>query len=144
VSPARAPRTTSTAGTIAYALLAGVIAGWASIYAVPALVRWGVPEHAALRFPFLGFVFGVGLGRAMRSSPGVKDKVWSLLAPLVLGGLGYLAGVAVGGVMIFFGASDDAADYAPPICMALGGLLGLLGVIAVLGDLVLWFRKRSP
>jgi hypothetical protein len=111
---------------LAVSVGSGFVLGWGSIYLIGLATRLGLLEHAANRIPFVGFAVGICVGFGILQSDGFKEAVRSVVAPLILGAVFWLFGVALGGALILFGVPDGIVDYVPWVGFGLGVALGLL------------------
>jgi hypothetical protein len=104
----------------------GFLLGWASIYLIGLATRLGLPEHAANRIPFVGFAVGVCVGFGIHQSDGFKQAMGNVVAPLVLGAVFWVLGLALGAALMLLGVPDGIVDALPSVGFGLGVALGLL------------------
>ncbi len=112
----------------------GVLVGWATIFAIPTLVRMGVAPRLASRAPWAGFALGAAWGVSLAFSRGARDALLYTCAPLVLGGVLWFVGVLAGGLLVGMGLGPQLADYVPLAGFAVGVGLGCAPAVAWMVD----------
>jgi hypothetical protein len=125
--PAREP-TLSRSATIVLALVLGLFLAWAAVWLIPWVEHLGARHKAAMKLPFIGFGVGVCVAFGVRRSSDARGFLTLFFAPLICGVIGWLFfGLPAGALLMFLGASEDAADLTPIIGFVLGVGLGLWG-----------------
>jgi hypothetical protein len=124
------PRAPSAAKTVGAMLLLGVVFGWASIFGIPGLIRFGVSPERANQLPYFAFAVGAAWGFAACVSKGMKELLLSLFALPLTGAVFWFFGLMLGGVLLAFGASEEAADRTALIAFCVGALLGGVATFA--------------
>ena len=108
-------------------LLLGVVVWWCSIWAIPPLVRQGVPEATASQLPFFAFGLGAVVGLAMRYVTEVRRLVAAIAGAITLGAVLWFFGLFVAGVLLSAGAPGWVGLWIPRVCFWGGLTLGALG-----------------
>jgi hypothetical protein len=121
-------------------LVVGVGALWAAIFLIPTAQRLGLSARAANRIPLFGFAGGAAIAVGIHRARGVKEVVGYIIVPFVLGAVGWFLGLAVGAVLMVFGASEAFVDPFPTVGFGLGVAVGIVPLFA--GGLDLYDRLR--
>lgn len=110
----------------------GLISAFVFAHAYNLAIRIGLSPSTARRLPNYAFVVGAVSGIFRRGRAGFQEL-------LRVGGVwvfGWVFGIAVGGVLIFFGASDAVADWFPPIFLGIAVVLTAFRVHERLRDML--------
>jgi hypothetical protein len=113
--------------TLGLMLLLGVVVWWCSIWAIPPLVRRGIPEATATQLPFFAFGLGAVVGFAMRYVTKVRRLVAAIAGAITLGAVLWFFGLFVAGLLLSAGAPDWVGHWIPRVCFWGGLTLGALG-----------------
>lgn len=137
------PREISVGKTIGAMLGLGLVLGWASIFAIPTLVRLGISPPTASRAPFAAFALGNVWGLALAFSNGARESLGSLAAPFLLGGVFWFFAVLLGGVLVAAGLPPHLADWVPIAGFSIGAGLGCAPIIVFVVERVERARAKS-
>lgn len=129
------------AATVASTLGAALVVGWASIWFVGFVDGGEWPDRVS-NLPFAFFALGGVWGFALTRVDALREAVWYLAAPFLLGAFCWLVGLAVGAVLVAAGAPQGAADALPTVGFAVGALLGCAPLAARLADAARGVRAR--
>lgn len=116
--------------TVGMMLGLGVLLGWGCVFLIPSVERLGMRHATANRLPWLGLVLGLLWGLGIRRAGSIRAASGYLIAPVLLGAVLWFFAVLLGGVLVGFGVSPEAADHVPLIGFVLGAALGSAPLVA--------------
>lgn len=137
----RGRRRPGIVATVATTLGVGLVVGWISIFLV-GFVEGGEWPDRVSNLPFAFFTLGCVWGFALTRVADAREATWYLIAPFVLGAFFWLIGLAVGAMLVAFGAPERVADSAPTVGFTVGAVLGCAPLAARLADAANGVRVR--
>src|ERR1051325_6963841 len=106
--------------TILYMLGMAVACGWVAALAYPVAIKLHVPPTVASRLPNYAFVVGLALGLGIGLSRSMKEIFTAVLAMAILGGMFWLTGLFIEGLLIGFGLPPEFVSWVSPTGCVLG------------------------